>query len=258
MTDKIRVTPEQIKRFNEQGYLLVEDIISPEEVLAYSEIYDKFLDGSIDAGKNRADLGDGSGKSDKVEAITQIMWPSDFMPALLEMPYHHRALSISRDLLGEDMDFDFDMLISKAPETNSPTPWHQDAAYWINMPDRRAVSCWMALDNSTKENGCMWYVPGSHKLPLRPHHFAGKDGGALICECSEEEGLAIEIKPGSCIFHHGQTLHYSRGNSTLGNRRAFIINLRPKMMIALEREQGHDHGRGGNAANRQLRNKEIQ
>ncbi|MCK9412561.1 MAG: phytanoyl-CoA dioxygenase family protein [Prolixibacteraceae bacterium] len=257
MTGKYKVTPEQTAFFNDQGYLLVKDIISAEEVLRYSGIYDKFLDGTIDAGKNRADLGIGMAKSGQVEAITQIMWPSDFMPALLEMSFHHRVLSISRDLLGKDMDFDFDMLISKAPGTNSPTPWHQDAAYWINMPDTRAVSCWMTLDDSTKENGCMWYVPGSHKLPLRPHRFAGKVGGALMCDCSEEEGLAIEIKPGSCIFHHGHTLHYSRGNSTPGNRRAFIINLRPETMIALEREKGYDHGRGGNAADRQLRNQEI-
>ena len=256
MKHQFKVSTEQVKFFDEQGYLLVEDIITPEEVLHYSEIYDQFLDGTIDAGKNRGDLGEGLGKPGKTEAITQIMWPSDFMPALLQMSYHRRILSISRELLGEDMDFDFDMLISKAPETNTPTPWHQDAAYWINMPDTRAVSCWMALDHSSKENGCMWYVPGSHKLLLRPHRFAGKNGGALMCDCSEDEGIAIEINPGSCIFHHGHTLHYSRGNSTRGNRRAFIINLRPKTMIALEREQGHDHGRG-NAGDRQIRNQEI-
>jgi ectoine hydroxylase-related dioxygenase (phytanoyl-CoA dioxygenase family) len=236
---------------------MVENIISKEEVLVYSEIYDKFLSGTINAGANRSDLGDGLGDKGYVESITQIMWPSDFLPGLFEMPYHQKVLSISRELLGEDIDFDFDMLISKAPGTNTLTPWHQDASYWINMPDKRAVSCWLALDNATKENGCMWYVPGSHQQPLRPHRFAGKEGGALMCDGSEEEGVAMEIKPGTCVFHHGHTLHYSRGNSTTGNRRAFIINLRPKAMIALERELGHDHGRSGNASDRQIRNEEI-
>ena len=251
------VSEEQINFFKENGYLLIENIISPEEVQLYSKIYSNFLDGTIDTGKNRADLGEGLGKSGKVEAITQIMWPSDFMPELLEMSYHKRVLSIARELLGDDIDFDFDMLINKAPGTNTPTPWHQDAAYWINMPDQRAVSCWMALDHAFKENGCMWYVPGSHLQPLRQHRFAGKEGGALMCDCSEEEGVAIEINPGSCVFHHGHTLHYSRGNSTEGNRRAYIINLRPEKMIALEREKGHDHGRGGQADDRKIRNEEI-
>jgi ectoine hydroxylase-related dioxygenase (phytanoyl-CoA dioxygenase family) len=77
-----------------------------------------------------------------------------------------------------------------------------------------------------------------------------------MCDGSEEEGIAIEIKPGSCIFHHGHTLHYSRGNSTTGNRRAFILNFRPVAMITLEREQGHDHGRS-NASDRKIRNEEI-
>jgi ectoine hydroxylase-related dioxygenase (phytanoyl-CoA dioxygenase family) len=155
------------------------------------------------------------------------------------------------------MAFDFDMLINKAPGTNTSTPWHQDAAYWINMPDTRAVSCWLALDDAYVSNGCMWYVPGSHLKEIRLHHYAGKEGGALVCECDESEGVAIEINSGSCVFHHGHTLHYSRGNSTHANRRAFIINLRPESMIALEREKGHDHGRGGKAADRRVRNEKI-
>jgi ectoine hydroxylase-related dioxygenase (phytanoyl-CoA dioxygenase family) len=256
MQTQFNVTAEQITFFNENGYLLIEDMISEDEILTYSGIYDQFLDGTIDTGRNRGDLGEGLGNAGKGEAITQIMWPSDFMPDLLSMTYHQRAHTISRDLLGEDMAFDFDMLISKAPGTNTPTPWHQDAAYWINMPDKRAVSCWMALDFATKGNGCMWYVPGSHQLPLRQHRFAGKEGGALTCDCSENEGIPIEIKPGSCIFHHGHTLHYSRGNSTDGNRRAYIVNFRPEPMIALERKQGHDHGRT-NASDRQIRNEGI-
>ena len=251
-----KLSAHQIRFFNENGYLLIEDVISPKEVHIYSDIYNSFLEGAINTGKNRGDLGAGLGKPGKGEAITQIMWPSDFMPQLLSMPYHERVLAISRELLGPDMDIDFDMLISKAPETNAPTPWHQDAAYWINMPDTRAVSCWMALDHATIDNGCMWYGPGSHKLPLRAHRYAGNEGGALVCDGSEDEGVAIEIKPGSCIFHHGHTLHYSRGNSTTGHRRAFIINLRPAAMIALEREQGHDHGRT-DASDRKVRNEGI-
>jgi len=144
-------------------------------------------------------------------------------------------------LLGEDLELYFDMLIDKAPFTNAPTPWHQDCAYWISMPDTRAVSCWVALDEAIKENGCMWYIPKSHLLPVRPHVPSAKGGGALMCEASEDEAVAIEIKSGSCVFHHGGTLHYSRGNSTDKRRRAFITNYRPESMIRYEREQGFDH-----------------
>ena len=256
MQSSFSVTAQQVKSFSDNGYLLIENIINETEVEAYKEIYNKFLDGTINTGKNRADLGAGLGDNTKTENITQIMWPCDFAPELLQMPYHTRTLSIAKELMGEDMEMDFDMLINKAPNTNTPTPWHQDA-YWINMPDKRAVSCWMALDEAVKDNGCMWYGPGTHLKELRLHRFAGKEGGALQCDATEDECVFIELKPGSCVLHHGRTLHYSRGNSTNMNRRAFIVNYRPKAMIALERAQGFDHGRSGNAAERKIRYQEI-
>lgn len=87
----------------------------------------------------------------------------------------------------------------------------------------------------------MWYVPGSHLQPVRFHTPSGKGGGALQCEATESEGIAVEINSGDCVFHHGGTLHYSRGNSTELRRRAFITNFRPKAMIEYERNQGYDH-----------------
>jgi len=247
------ITPEQVDLFNKNGFLIIENILDGPEVEIYREIYNSFLDGTIDTGKNRSDLGAGLGDNANKENITQIMWPCDFKPELLNMPYHNRTLSIARQLMGDDMEMDFDMLISKAPNSNTATPWHQDAAYWINMPDKRAVSCWLAIDEAIKDNGCMWYGPGSHLQQLRAHRFAGKAGGALQCEATEDEGVFIELKPGSCVLHHGGTLHYSRGNSTDMDRRAIIVNYRPLAMIALERASGFDHGRSGNAADRKIR-----
>lgn len=244
--------------FEKNGYLVVDNIISQNELEQYRNIYDRFLNGTIDSGKNRSDLGVGLGENKTVENITQIMWPSDFVPEVLQMNYYLRTLSIAKQLLGDDMQMDFDMLINKAPHTGTITPWHQDAAYWINMPDKRAISSWLALDDATIDNGCMWYVPGSHLTDLRTHTTAGGKGSALVCQASESEGIGIEIKAGTCVLHHGGTLHYSRGNSTDGQRRAFIINFRPEAMIRLERANGFDHGRSGNAADRKVRNENNQ
>jgi phytanoyl-CoA hydroxylase len=246
----------QIAFFNDNGYLVVEDIITPDEVELYKAIYDDFLSKKIEVGANRSDLGDGLGKSKTKENITQIMWPSDFVNGMLEMPFHQRALAISRELIGNDAEMDFDMLINKAPQSDTITPWHQDEAYWLNVPDKRAASCWLALDTATINNGCMWFVPGSNLKEVRPHRFAGKEGGALTCDATEEEGIFVELKPGSCTFHQGRTLHYSRGNSTNTNRRAFIVNFRPAEMIRYERERGFDHGRN-NAGDRKLKNDDF-
>jgi phytanoyl-CoA hydroxylase len=234
----------QVDFFNQNGYLPVENLLSKYEVEEYRNLYEDFLSNKIDTGSYRADLAgqpeDSAGKPGK-ERITQIMVPGRLLPELLDKTLHQQSLAYARQLLGNDMALDFDMLIDKAPFTNTPTPWHQDCAYWISMPDTRAVSCWVALDEAIKENGCMWYIPKSHLLPIRPHVPSAKGGGALMCEASEDEAVAIEIKSGSCVFHHGGTLHYSRGNSTERRRRAFIINYRPESMIRFEREQGFDH-----------------
>ena len=66
-----------------------------------------------------------------------------------------------------------------------PTPWHQDESYWLNMPDKRAVSFWVALQDVNVDNGCMWFVPGSHKLPLREHWKAKEGHHINQCKCTE-------------------------------------------------------------------------
>ncbi|GAB3795459.1 phytanoyl-CoA dioxygenase family protein [Spirosoma humi] len=250
------LTPEQVQFFRENGYLIVYNLVSPEEVEQYKAIYDDFLSGRIDAGLNRSDLGAGIGTNTGKENITQIMWPSDFVPQVLDMPFHQRATAICKELLGDDSEMDFDMLIDKAPHTDTITPWHQDEAYWLNVPDKRAATCWLALDDAKVDNGCMWFVPGSNLNEVRAHRFAGAKGGALMCDATEEEGVPVELPTGSCTFHGGRTLHYSRGNCTDNKRRAFIINFRPKAMIELERANGFDHGRQ-NASDRKLKNEEF-
>jgi len=115
------------------------------------------------------------------------------------------------------------------------------------VPDKRAVSIWIALDEATLDNGCMWYGRGTHLLPLRAHRRAGSNpSAALECDATEAEMQAIPLAPGSAGLHAGRTLHYSRGNSTATLRRAYIMNFRPAAMVAEMRARGFDHGRAGN------------
>jgi len=238
------IDPSLVSAFERDGFVKIDGLIPPAEVEASLATYDRFLRGEIDCGEKRSDLGgDATRRDPGVENIMQIMWPSDFVPQLRDSMTYRRALEVARWLLGPDLELDFDMLIDKAPRTGTATPWHQDLAYWIDLPDRRAASCWIALDPATVENGCMWFVPGSHRLPPRQHRSAGSGGGALVCDASEDEGVPVPLAPGSCTFHHGGTLHYSRGNTTSRHRRAMIVNFRPLAMIALERARGFDHGR---------------
>lgn len=224
-------------KFIDQGYVKIDSILEIKEIDYFRNIYEEFLNGNIRTDGHRSDL---SGSNSKKELIVQIMRPSLLFPPLQSSNLYHKALKTAKELLGNDMAIDFDMLIDKSPFTNKETPFHQDEAYWIDMKDKRAVSCWVALDDVTKENGCMWFVPKSHELEIRPHTQIG-NGGALKCEATEEEATAIEMNAGSCTFHHGRTIHYARGNNTSNRRRAIILNFRPQEMIEFERAQGFDH-----------------
>jgi len=224
--------------FKEEGFLVIEPMLTQQEVQSYSKIYNDFLNNKFDVAELRSDL---SGSNDQsIELITQIMLPSKVHPNLLNQPMHKKATEIAKFLMGDDMVLDFDMLINKPPNTNKETPWHQDAAYWIDLPDKRALSFWFAIDESTLNNGCMWYTPKSHLQPLKKH-FQPVGGGPLQSKGIEQDSIATPLQPGSCVIHQGHTLHYSRGNTTNQNRRAFILNFRPKKMVKLERAQGFDH-----------------
>lgn len=228
------------RHFLRYGFAKVDGLIAMEEVEHLRGLYDTLLsDRELTQGL-RSDLGGGDG-GEKVEKITQIMRPSLVVPQLQQSIAYARALAWAKEALGEDMELDFDMLINKAPHTNTPTPWHQDAAYWIKMPDKRAASCWIALDEVYAENGCMWFVPREDATTEIREHRPATAGGALVCEANESEAVCVPLSPGSCTFHDGYTLHYSRGNTTDSQRRALILNFRPQAMIALERAQGMDH-----------------
>ncbi|MFM1879284.1 MAG: hypothetical protein RLZZ241_2150 [Bacteroidota bacterium] len=221
-----------------RGFTAIDDFVPLQEMELLHLIYNTLLEDTERTKGLRSDLS-GINQETKQERIVQIMTPSRLMPELLQTETYSRASAIAREYLGSDMALDFDMMINKPANSLAETPWHQDAAYWIKMPDKRAVSIWIALDQTTVENGCMWFLPRKDEA-IVPHRQP-KKGAALSCDPPEQGAVAIPLPMGGCTLHDGYTLHYSQGNSTTGSRRGLILNFRPEAMIALERELGYDH-----------------
>ena len=152
--------PKIKQEFHTNGFAVVRNVASVEELDIYRDMHDNMQSGVIST-PGRHDLGSHGGeREDGLENVGQIMWPSDLVKGGREGPLHARAFHLSKALLGEDMRFDFDMLIYKDAQTNTETPWHQDEAYWPSgIEDKRALTMWMALDDAFSENGAMWYIP---------------------------------------------------------------------------------------------------
>lgn len=112
------------------------------------------------------------------------------------------------------MTIDFDQLLAKQPGRGDAVfAWHQDQAYWIGTDDRRTATCWLAVDDSTLESGCMQFLPGSHREPVRPHFRVGEDRAKVhTIATALREGddvVAVPIRRGDVTVHNEGVLHGS-------------------------------------------------
>ena len=246
--DTYLVTDAEREAFGRDGYLHLRGVLSEPEVLEIERVYDAFLRGEIHVvGKDFNDMTTGEhGIDARSYAVVNIMLPRRYYPNWQGNVFERRALSIAEQLCGEGMSLDFDQLLAKSPgREDAVFHWHQDQAYWIDTDDRRTATCWLAVDDSTEENGCMQFLVGSHLEPVRPHHPLHGDRGkshTLLTDLRPgEKPTPVPIQRGDITVHNERVLHGSGGNSTAGWRRAYIVAFRAKPTIAEERRLGFTH-----------------
>jgi ectoine hydroxylase-related dioxygenase (phytanoyl-CoA dioxygenase family) len=133
-------------------------------------------------------------------------------------------------LLGGPVRFWHDQLFYKPANHGGVVIWHQDYSYWTRTQPMAHLSCWIGLDDSTRENGCVHYVPGSHRWNLLPRKDFANDMDTIQSVLNEQQKRefkpkAIELKKGECSFHHPLMVHGSFENRTDRPRRAAVINV---------------------------------
>ncbi len=133
-------------------------------------------------------------------------------------------------LLEGPVRFWHDQLFYKPAHHGGVVIWHQDYSYWTRTQPMAHLSCWVGLDDSTRENGCVHYVPGSHRWNLLPREDFRSDMDTIqgvLSDAQKKEfcPTAIELKKGECSFHHPLMVHGSFENRTDRPRRAAVINV---------------------------------
>lgn len=136
-----------------------------------------------------------------------------------------------------------DQIISKPPGDNAHFQCHHDFYFWpLDRPSM--ITCWLALDDATPENGCMHVFPGSHRDPrfqpvgcdlspdlhLSPAPLGEGEPGSLYQEIRTwmpEKASPVRLKAGECMFHHCLNYHMTPHNVTESQRRAFVIIYMP-------------------------------
>ncbi len=145
--------------------------------------------------------------------------------------WNPRFGTAASQLLDGPVRFWHDQLFYKPPQHGGVVAWHQDYSYWTRTKPLAHLTCWIALDDADEENGCVCYVPGSHRWDLLPITGLAGDMNAIREVLDGEQcrqfnsPVAASVKKGECTFHHGLTIHGSFENRTDRPRRATVINV---------------------------------
>jgi hypothetical protein len=228
--DAMRLSDRQQRRYAEDGFLAIDHLIDDEAVAELREAYGEVLNRRVEAPTGQM-LGG---------RIRVIVWPAAVHAAFGD----NRALAVLRELavqvLGEASPT-FDMLIWKPPGDPETTPWHQDMAY-STLPFAPAgsdipswtIQFWVALDDVDEENGCMHFLPGYHREPLREHHVVAGDPGdaSRLLELVDPDGqvgldraVTVPLPAGGATMHSYGTPHFAGPNRSADRpRRAYIVN----------------------------------
>jgi hypothetical protein len=200
------LSPNQVRSFREDGYLAPVPILSPTEVAAAGIHLDALM-------RATGELADPAAR---YKPHLYAKWVSD----LIRDP---RVLDAVEDLIGPNLLVWRSIFFYKKGRSTGFVDWHQDSVYW-RLDSEDVVTAWIALTESTVENGCLRVVPGSHLRPEVPHAIRFTQNNLLVrgqsaaAEVPEDETHCVELRPGEMSLHHVRMLHGSGANASGGDR----------------------------------------
>lgn len=152
-------------------------------------------------------------------------------PGFHDVLWNPAFLMAASQLLGDKpVRFWHDQLFYKPAKKGGVVAWHQDYSYWTRTKPMEHITCWIALDDATIENGCLNYIAGSNKWGLLPKTVIAGELHGIKDFLNDEQKEQFDhpqptpVKAGEGIFHHPLTLHGSGENKSNNSRRAFVIN----------------------------------
>ncbi|MCW3060270.1 MAG: Protein involved in biosynthesis of mitomycin antibiotics/polyketide fumonisin [Capsulimonas sp.] len=223
-----QVTPDQIAFYQENGYIVLENFLTPDDLERWRWATDESVAQRL-ASVNPELVNQGSSEAYFAMVFTQCLKLADSHPGMHEIMHDPALGRVAGTLAGVDgIRIWHDQALIKPPYGN-PTGWHLDNPYW-SFSSRSSISIWVALDDATLSNGCLYYLPGTHKTARYETVDIGKKLGGLFDvypEWRAIEPVATPCKAGSVVFHNGLTAHGAGANMTNKPRRAMTCAYMP-------------------------------
>lgn len=224
------LSPEQHARYERDGYLLVDHFLSPDEVRRTRAGIDRECAARASMTKdadgfNLEKVGDDSMNLDAAAKgagiFRKIQGAVFLVPEVLEVFTSPKMVKCMQDIMGPSLYLHSSKVMFKPANGGAAKPWHQDAAYWKNYEPRQ-VTVWLALDDATEENGCVWAIPGSHHLGLISH--VARELQVEESRIDMARAAPVPVKPGGLLIFHSLVLHMSKKNTSDKNRCAIICD----------------------------------
>ena len=227
--ERYRLTDEQVALYEEQGYLAGVRMLDETQVEALrAELAQLSEPGH--AGRGLWYEYHSNESADPSRVLFHALGAWRIAPGFHDLLWNPRFTVPASQLLGGAVRFWHDQLFCKPARHGGVVAWHQDYSYWTRTTPLAHLTCWTGLDDSTRENGCVHYVPGSHRWPDLPRTGLAGDMDAIRSVLTDEQRrlfrpVAAELKAGEASFHHPRMIHGSYANDTDRPRRATVINV---------------------------------
>ena len=224
-----RLSNDQIEFYQREGYLAGVRLLTESQV---DELRDE-LDELMSSDETPRELFyeyNSNESTDPNKVLFHALGAWRISPGFHDLLWNPAFLMPAAQLLSGPVRFWHDQIFYKPARHGGVVAWHQDYSYWTRTVPMAHLSCWIGLDDSTRENGCVHYVPGSHRWNLLPITGLAADMNSIqsvLTEVQKREfkPVAIELKKGYASFHHPLMVHGSFENTTDIPRRAAVLNV---------------------------------
>ena len=224
-----RLSNEQVEFFHENGYLAGVRILDDDQVETLRAELPRLMNPD-DTSRDLFYEFNTNESADPNKVLFHALGAWRVSPAFHDLLWHPAFVVAAAQLLGGAVRFWHDQLFVKPARDGGVVIWHQDYSYWTRTKPMSHLTCWIGLDDTTTENGCLHYVPRSHRWDLLPREDFANDMDKIRDYLTEEQTaefkpVAIELKKGECSFHHPMMVHGSFANSSERPRRGAVVNV---------------------------------
>ena len=211
------ISDEQNDLYNEFGGFVLQAAFSKKEIAKLTEVLDPLESASNDLLRQMQNKRLNIARADEIVFRPHVVLADS---RVREFVSHPKLAGLCRDLVGSKPRLYWDQIVYKRPETAVDFPWHQDNGYTFVEP-QQYLTCWIALTDATKENGCPWMAPGLHLQGTLRHEWT--DLGYRCLDNEDLEPIPMELTAGLVAVFSSLSPRRTGPNLTLKTRKAYII-----------------------------------